>query len=76
MITAALEICKHIEDKFEPIEKLETINQQLNDHHEILKALFDSDETGLIKKEFYAKVFKGISDKMLNEKLLSKPTVT
>ncbi len=70
-----MEITKNIEEKYEPIEKLEEINQELNVHSEVLRAWFEQQESGLAKKEFYAKVFKGVSDKMLNEKLLSKPTV-
>jgi hypothetical protein len=32
LILSSLEITKNIEEKYEPIEKLEEINQQLNDH--------------------------------------------
>ena len=54
LIQNALKIAKHIEEKYEPIELLETINQQLDAHHLALnKHLKIEGAPQEHKREFY-----------------------
>ena len=72
VIELATQIAKDIEGKLEPIDKLERINQLLHNHHEALWQQILSVESKQVKREFYHKVFKAVSEKMLNERVLQK----
>ena len=71
VVLLADEIQKDIETKLEPIQKLRQINQLLNDYHDVIHGAITKEASGGIKKkDFYSKVFKVVSDRMLNEKVL------
>jgi len=71
VVLLADEIQKDIETKLEPIQKLRQINQLLNDYHDVIhEAISKEALEGIKKKDFYSKVFKVVSDRMLNEKVL------